>query len=1748
MAYWFLINLGLFALSLYAARKLYTPPSVTAPRPQGVTLPTVQLGTPIPLVYGTWRLRAPIATAMGRSDSVPIVESGTTIGYAYLVGLRMLLCHSNTEPGDTGGEAEMIAFFAGGDRVHSGILPDWLESYNGARTYQVGAEAGEHLEVGAAQLGQMHFYGGSWTQGLHNGDRLRDASGNLETTATMPRYRGQVYVSLPSWHIGMNTTIPPYSWAVHNPVRIPGHEAASGPIGVGDANPIAVVYNLLTRGWGGVGLSSSAIDADNFAAVAQALQDEEHGISIAFEAATTARAAIEMILRQVDGVMYEDPSTRRLALKLIRDDYDVGDLEVLDASNLAAPPELTGTLWTGTYNEVQVTWTDPEAGYRSAVYTAIDEANIYTQGARRVHRLDFPGISRQSLAAWVATRELNFLARPLRTVTLEVGRVAATLRPGDPFVLDWPEAGIDAAVFRVVRPEEGELANGRVRLTAVEDRFAITHALSEQPIDVYPIAPPDPVEHRVISEAPRWIQQRAYDLGQIANVDAQRGYYLAAEPASGTRYRVDTDGAADAPARTFPTTFRVAADYARTSGPYDTTVGLEIDSVNGTVPESLSASVVAAGGNLVQIGDELLAFETVTALGGGAYTLGNVWRGVLDTSPHDHLEGAIGYVLPGVAGASALGARIHEHGATVEARTYTSTASGWTSEADSPADEIEIRSRVRLPYPPDRLLLNGSQTPATLGLDEGVAVGFRQRDRLAGAIVRPDAASETPEAGTGYLLVGRKDGGEMVSLAAGVTGTASTVYHLGALGHGEPVEVGATGILAVTLPSGTTSQLTSWDPPYLEIDAPHHRNLIVNGTFADGANGWTVTVGTATTATAGLGGGGSYLTAATNQATVTLRQDVPVSGYPAGSLRALLSLAAFPIADTTDTVAVTLTSRDASGVILDTSTLSATTVSAAARHEVEIAELDPDTATIRVEITIAAVGELDTQASVGVTEVILEVGQFTDQLLANPSFEDKVTDWTETVGTWQQVSVGGYVGDFLQPDDVASAQLRQSVTPAAGWETHATAVLWFARKNLAADDTGEVTLAALSGGGTVLASSSTSDEEIDTSAGWVRRRLALDLPAGTATVRVQLDATRAAGTSLDSAFDDFRLRIHKDLDAAYDLDRSFAAIPTQRLPRTPAEWRAAFGCSAPNVAIYAGSLAGQLGTEPLLETVGTAYAGGTIVCPGYVATEGAVRTDCYDLAGGSIRVAPVGNDFLNLSSLTDWAVGIVYRSSEETWPGQAVKLIGRTDGTVGWSIGLTSDGRPTAQIVGASGDDSAIGGEGGSSTGPGFGVLRMAILHFDASADLATLIDASGSTTIDTSALGEWATPAGTQAAAGTGGDGDFVGQIARIYAWRGSVTPTASELAAAIQYATNPTNVAEPTARTGIVASVVGSDTEGHALALWPIERVPFVDDEEAGPGLLAMPAGGNLAVSTWSGWATVAGTVTDGLADATGMRIGCSVAGTSSQGRRSGALSLGSAGTRTIAVVYRAPNGAASVVVEDNAGTAVATQTLPQSSTWTVHTFAVSWSGATSGVGRLRLCGSSTGTARTAYYSPIVYAAGSTTPPHPRAIPLGAVGAVAPRLTASTLTSRYNVDGELLVSGVAHSVGTLARVWNGSTTGDEREVRYSSGGYVDGRHADSAGSANTASLSPVSVDTSTAYTARLRWARVGLADGVASTYSAIRAEQGSIAETEQGRTSTWTPGSGALDRVDLGHSAGNNVAAATITRVRLRAREPRL
>ena len=264
---------------------------------------------------------------------------------------------------------------------------------------------------------------------------------------------------------------------------------------------------------------------------------------------------------------------------------------------------------------------------------------------------------------------------------------------------------------------------------------------------------------------------------------------------------------------------------------------------------------------------------TATFVAGTTWTLDNVWRGVLDTVPADHAEGATGYVLPGSFAGGAIGSRVLVHGTSYESHDAGRGGTTWTPADESPVDTLTATSRVRRPYPVDALLVNGFAVP-------GRAVRRRRDDDVGqarphqGTITRPDAATETPEAGTAYHAVGYKgtgplDGGTQVTLQAGIT-SGTTRYPLGAVGHGA-LEVGVDSALAVTLPDGTTPTLTAWQVPTLEVVAPRHRNLIINGKFDDGTNNWTTSGGTASAGSGAgsLGGGGTMITAASGTTTLT---------------------------------------------------------------------------------------------------------------------------------------------------------------------------------------------------------------------------------------------------------------------------------------------------------------------------------------------------------------------------------------------------------------------------------------------------------------------------------------------------------------------------------------------------------------------------------------------------------------------------------------------------------------------------------------------------------------------------------------------------------------------------------------------------------------------------------------------------------------------------------------------------------------
>lgn len=1772
MALLFLAQLGILAASLIASYYLTPRPSSPKAGPDVFAIPRAEEGATVPLVYGTVRVRSPLVVEVGDAHPFDLVSDGVVVGSGYEVGLRMILCCGNAAEDATTGGATLVGLFAGDKRIE-GIDASSYTPGVGCTAWNVYDSSifADSPGMRSGAIGTAFLYGGRWDQTVSAADVIDDweqTQLDLGTDLRTP-YRGYVVLAFRGTSVGGWTTdgpnLPAYQPVIHNPVAIPGYESTTGPIGGaggGDANPAAVLYDLLTNHWGRLGFPAAEVDAASFADAAATLAVEGHGISLYLTDAQSARDAIADILKQIDAVIYEEPTTGTLALRLIRDDYVTGDLFVANSSTMVGIDWHAAT-WADAPTAVVVNFTDASRGWIQGSEYAQNPAALSMGGdMHRPASYDYRGVTSRRLAAEIAARELALVSVPLLRATITLTAAAYALRPGDAIRVVYAPWGIDT-VMRVYNPDGGTIEDGRIVVEAVQDRFAVARPVFYVDAPAELPATPRPIEDRIVVEAPRWIADKGALLGYVGDADQPRAYVLAA-PASDaeSRHRWALDDASDSPSRTFPGRFVVDDSYARTSGPYDTTVGLQIRDVKGWTPTAATAAQIAAEGvNVIQIGTELLAFESATDAGGGIWTLGNVWRGILDTVPRDHEEGAVGYVLPGRFGLSALGRTVLTHGTTYETATLAALGSTWTPIEVAPLDDLAVASRALRPLSPDEVEINGAQSPAAL-TEDGVTIIGLSRDRLNTAIRRPDLASETPETGTTYAAVAYADGhpadgATRVTLATGYdeTDLATGIGPLGtgAAGHGT-IEIGAEGRRSVTIPGATSAtELGSYQPATVPVVAHHYRNLLLNPRFSSGASGWTATTGTMapTTDAAGLGGGGSYLTTAS--ATLVAYQDVAIGGYLPGGYGLRLRFAAGPTTgDADDTVSVVATSRNAAGTVLDTATYAATHPTTWGWQELTIASLHADTATIRVAVTLAAVGELDTGASVGVTGFRLGVGQITSQLLTNASFESGFTGWTQSSGTWQQMTGPLYgSANWARPNNGSAATLYQDVTPPAGYEADAVAVLELGRVNDDASDTGTVTITARDSGGTTLATATTGAEAISPTNVWQRRILFLDLPAGTATIRVQCDAARVAGTPLNAGFDDLDLTIHKDL--AVDESRSFdfsSARHTQALPATRFEWMATWPTVAiPNLAILAGAAVGGLGTEPLIEAVGIGVLGARCVIDrgdryGMTAAGFEIPGITTAATTSKIRVAPAGSSFANFGKASDWAVLVAVRWSTAA-VGTQVPIAMRFSGGVGWRLQVSSTGYPFARV-----DDVANTASVTAANKIDDGDWAILGMHYDASADLLSIVDRSGVLSASTAGVTEWLLDDTERMYLLSGPDGlvssSMPGQVARCYLWQGSATPTAAALAGCI------TTHARPSAwgalsytRAAPVACVTGSDATGVLVETFGPARVATAK-LGAARGLAAVPDVTSLVGATWSGWASAGGTITDAAAtDPRGLLVACAIVGTSTQGRYV-SVDLGTSGeTYYVRLLLRSTGAhAVRVALDSSGGTVVDSEAVSVTSTWAAYTVALSWDGA--GTGRLRIAGSNTGTAGTVYISPLICLA--TTAPG-EAWALSTTTSAQTTITGDTsaLSTRLISEGEIEASvlrSAGYADGTIARLHNGANGNDERQIRWLSSSETVGAHATGAASVSSTAIDASSVAEASPSTIRLRWCRAGLADGVSSEYVAIRHADnlGSV------RTATWTGGTTALDVLDLGHDDGSGTFAGLIGAVTVRAREAKL
>lgn len=732
MAPWFL-TLLLYA-AIYVAIDIIRPKAkMENARPAGLgdfSFPTATEGRVVPLVWGQVELKGPnvvwygnfrqgartkkVKTGLFSSDNV-------TIGFRYYFGIQFALCRGPVD--------KIVAFKVQERTVGLGITG------SGA----VGIDApeclgGEEFGSGGIQV-DGYFYAGSNSE-------PRNAYLQGQCGANVPAYRGTCYWVCEGY-VGTSTSIPPFSFVVEripDGLNLAAYDPGSERVNTYDANPMNVIYEIMTNTEWGLGISSSLIDVPNFQAAGVTLASEGSGFSMVLDNELEAIDLLNELQRQIDGVLYFNKPTGQWQVALAREDYDPADLPVFDDSNVVQVDHFARATWEETCNQVNIKYADRSHEYRDTYAMAQDMANYQIQGATIATEITYPGVKTGSLASKLAWRDLRTLSYPLAKCGLTINRGAYALLPTSPFKWSCARLGITDMIMRVIRIDYGQLDDGKIKVSAVQDVFAVTGGtFGDPPTSSWTDPADDPgvltAEDILTFEAPY----------QLVNQDPWRSdlklriWNGARNPGGGTTmlqpyYRT---GASRPLTGAFTEDDQGVWEFALVSslktdlpayGATDARPASAYVYINNNDPDDLedllnsgNETDVRELGHILYIDGEFIGYESLfgptTNL--RAYKL---YRGLFHTAPKAHAAGTPVWLI-GQSGGNLTGFTLPTGDDEVDIKLYGKNRRGIFTATEPPVVEVSIQNINMVPLAPRDPILNTTYAPGTITLDTNHAAG-----------------------------------------------------------------------------------------------------------------------------------------------------------------------------------------------------------------------------------------------------------------------------------------------------------------------------------------------------------------------------------------------------------------------------------------------------------------------------------------------------------------------------------------------------------------------------------------------------------------------------------------------------------------------------------------------------------------------------------------------------------------------------------------------------------------------------------------------------------------------------------------------------------------------------------------------------------------------------------------------------------------------------------------------------------------
>lgn len=686
-------------------------------------------------------------------------KGGGAEGYEYELGMHMVLCHGPVDA--------VTHVFADSKEAWSGTNTGTYIEINKPNLF-----GGEKREGGIGgyteELGMAPISRGRVDFDFGNSSQLQNSYLVSQLGSTVPAYRGVVSAVLNKVYIGMTPYLKLWKFRVRRTSTLTDGgdqwQPAYATINTDDMNPAHIIRECLTAKLWGMGYNSTDIDESSFLLAAQTLHSEGMGISLLWDKQTPLEDFIAEIVKHISGSLFVDKSTGRFKLVLVRDDYVVDDILLLDETNVTKVTDFTRPVVGELTNSVTVIYWDKTTGKNGSI-TVQDIALAQTQQGDIGITVQYPGFTNGELATEAASRDLRVISTPLVACTIYTTRATADLDVGSPFVLSWPDLGVESVVMRVVELAYGGVTDAEVRIKASQDVFAAGEALVAAPPAtewVSPVSDPAACSIRKGYCAPYW--DVAINEGQAVadGLGADLGILLicAVSPTSdavnASLRTVDSSG--DYVTRSM-LDFCPVADAAADIAITDTQITIE-----NTVDFSL-----ARGGLYIQIEDELMRLDSAV---GDVITVG---RGVLDTVPKVHPLGVKVYFNGGFAASDSVQYGIGE---SPGVKLTPITGNGELDVDLAPVDNILVTNRSWLPYAPGNFKINSIAYPPTVDETLDITFSWSHRDRkqqLSESLYDTTTGNIGPEAGVTYTLQVMTPTETIIQQWTGLTGTSQLI-------------------------------------------------------------------------------------------------------------------------------------------------------------------------------------------------------------------------------------------------------------------------------------------------------------------------------------------------------------------------------------------------------------------------------------------------------------------------------------------------------------------------------------------------------------------------------------------------------------------------------------------------------------------------------------------------------------------------------------------------------------------------------------------------------------------------------------------------------------------------------------------------------------------------------------------------------------------------------------------------------------